>query len=103
MRDSLGGANTMVGARTRFLNWRRWLAFGLYAAALGVCAITRGTDSLALALYRPTLPLSAIGYGPGPGIVGWLAIVAGALLNGFVAFAIGMILDQRAVPANGAA
>ncbi len=93
----------MVSARTRLLNWRRWLALGLYAGALGVCAITRGTDPLALALYRPTLPLSAIGYGPSPEHVGWLAIVAGALLNGFVVFAIGIILDQRAVPANGAA
>ena len=93
----------MVGAKARLLNWRRWLAVGLYAGALGVCGIARGTDPLALALYRPTLPLSVIGYGPGPELVSWLAIVAGALLNGFVAFAIGMILDQRAVPANGAA
>jgi hypothetical protein len=93
----------VLPAKTRFPKWRRWLAVGLYICALTVCVVARGSDPVALALYRPTLPLSAFGFGAASEVFGWLAIGVGALLNGFVLFVIGLILDQRAIPENGAA
>jgi hypothetical protein len=83
-------------------NWRRWVGPGAYAAVVIVVALLRGDDPLALALYRVTLPWSALAYGATSPGLGWVVLGIGAALNGFLLFLIGGALDQRAATRAGA-
>ncbi len=84
-------------------NWRRWAAASGYVGILIMATLLRGGDPVSLALYRVTLPWSALSFGSTSQTVGWIVLTCGAFLNAVVLFLLGFALDQRAADRDRAA
>ncbi len=80
--------------------WRRWAALAAYVGLLLAALLVLGSEPVALALYRVTLPWSAFSFGSTSATFGWFVLGAGAIVNAGLAFAIGRLLDERVTVAG---
>jgi hypothetical protein len=101
LRPWLTTPDQVSGALHR--NWRRWTFPSIYVLVLVVAIAARGEDPTPLALYRVTLPWSALSYGVGSRALGWGILLLGATFNTLICLYVGYHLDDRAVRKDGAA